>query len=154
MQGRIGVLLTALLLVTAGCYHYVPTGLEATTGTEVRVRVSPEQATRLNEQVGTDGDFIRGRLMDQPDEESILIETLVPGSQPQVYQRVRIPLRDVEGVEARETNGLRTGLLVSGLTAATATIITVGVIAGTNRQEQPPDGIDQNIIRPAFRVYW
>lgn len=153
MKGKIGLLLTTSLLVTAGCYHYVPTHLgETSPGMEVRVQVSPEQAGRLNQELGTRGELIRGRLVDQFDE-ALLIETRVVGSQTRIYQRVRIPLGEVVGVEARKLRPLKTGLLIGVLTVTTSVVIGKVFSQGTNRQERPSDGIDNRIMIPLFRFY-
>lgn len=153
MKGKIGLLLTTSLLVTAGCYHYVPTRLgETSPGMEVRVQVSPEQAGRLNQELGTRGELIRGRLVDQFDE-ALLIETRVVGSQTRMYQRVRIPLGEVVGVEARKLGYLKTGFLIGALTATTSAMIAMVFSQGTNQQEPPPDGIDNRIMIPLFRFY-
>lgn len=153
MKGKIGLLLTTSLLVTAGCYHYVPTRLaETSPGMEVRVQVSPEQAGLLNQQLGTRGELIRGRLVDQFDE-ALLIETRVVGSQTRMYQRVRIPLGEVVGVEARKLGYLKTGFLIGALTVTTSAVIAQVFSQGTNRQEPPSDGIDNRIMIPLFRFY-
>lgn len=153
MKGKIGLLLTTSLLVTAGCYHYVPTRLgETSPGMEVRVQVSPEQAGRLNQELGTRGELIRGRLVDQFDE-ALLIETRVVGSQTRIYQRVRIPLGEVVGVEARKLRPLKTGLLIGVLTVTTSVVIAKVFSQGTNQQERPSDGIDNRIMIPLFRFY-
>lgn len=153
MKGKIGLLLTTSLLVTAGCYHYVPTHLgETSPGMEVRVQVSPEQAGRLNQELGTRGELIRGRLVDQFDE-ALLIETRVLGSQTRIYQRVRIPLGEVVGVEARKLRPLKTGLLIGVLTVTTSVVIANVFSQGTSRQEPPSDGIDNRIMIPLFRFY-
>ena len=153
MQRRIGILLSTSLLVTAGCFHYVPTRLgETSPGMEVRVLVSPEQAGRLNQQIGTEGELIRGRLVDQLDE-ALLIETPVLGSRTRIYQRVRIPLGEVVGVEARKLGHLKTGLLIGAITGTASAVIATVFIQGTNRRENPPDGIDNRIMIPLFRLY-
>ena len=153
MQGRIGILLSTSLLVTAGCFHYVPTRLgETSPGMEVRVHVSPEQAGRLNQQIATEGELIRGRLVDQLDE-ALVIETRVLGSRTRMYQRVRIPLGEVLGVEARKLRPLQTGLLIGVLTVTTSVVIAKVFSQGTNRQEPPSDGIDNRIMIPLFRFY-
>ena len=153
MQGRIGILLSTSLLVTAGCFHYVPTRLgETSPGMEVRLTVSPEQAGRLNQQIGTDGELIRGRLVDQLDGE-LLIETRVVGSRTRMYQRVRIPLGEVVGVEARKLHPLNTGLLIGVLSVTTSAVIAKVFSQGTNQREDPPGGIDERIMIPLFWFY-
>ena len=153
MKRTIGILLSTSLLVTAGCFHYLPTRLEETSpGMEVRVQVSPDQAALLNQQLGTRGELIRGRLVDQFDE-ALLIETRVVGSRTRMYQRVRIPLGEVVGVEARKLGYLKTGLLIGALTVTTSAVIAQVFSQGTNRQEPPSDGIDNRIMIPLFRFY-
>ncbi len=153
MQGRIGILLSMSLLVTAGCFHYLPTRLgETSPGMEVRVQVSPEQAGRLNEQLGTRGELIRGRLVDQLDG-ALLIETRVVGSRTRMYQRVRIPLGEVVGVEARKLRPVKTGFLIGVLAVTTSAVIANVFTQGTNQQEPPENGIDNRIMIPLFRFY-
>lgn len=153
MKRKIGILLSASLLVTAGCFHYVPTRLgETSPGMEVRVQVSPEEAGRLNQELGTRGELIRGRLVDQFDE-ALLIETRVVGSQTRMYQRVRIPLGEVVGVEARKLGYLKTVFLIGALTATTSAMIAMVFSQGTNQQDDPSDGINNRIMIPLFRFY-
>jgi hypothetical protein len=153
MKGKIGILLSASLLVTAGCYHYAPTRLaETSPGMEVRVQVSPEQAGLLNQELGTKGELIRGRLVDQFDE-ALLIETRVVGSGTRMYQRVRIPLGEVVGVEARKLGHVKTVFLIGALTATTSAMIAMVFSQGTNQQEPPSNGIDNRIMIPLFRLY-
>ncbi len=153
MQRRIGILLSTSLLVTAGCFHYVPTRLgETSPGMEVRVQVSPEQAGLVNQQLGTRGESIRGRLVDQFDG-AVLIESRVLGSPTRMYQRVRIPLGEVVGVEARKLSHLKTGFLIGVLTATTTAVIADVFSGGTNQQDNPSDGINNRIMIPLFRFY-
>ncbi len=153
MKRRIGVLLSTSLLVTAGCFHYMPTRLgETSPGMDVRVQVSPDQAALLNQQLGTRGELIRGRLVDQFDE-ALLIETRVVGSRTRIYQRVRIPRGDVVGVEARKLAPVKTGFLIGVLTVTTSAVIAMVFSQGTNQQEPLPDGIDNRIVIPLFRLY-
>ena len=153
MQGRIGIVLSTSLLVTAGCFHYVPTSLgETSPGMEVRLLVSPEQAGRLDQQIGTEGELIRGRLVDQLDG-ALLVETRVLGSRPKMYQRVRIPLGEVVGVEARKLHPLNTGLFIGVLSVMTSAVIAKVFSQGTNQQDNPPDGIDERIMIPLFWFY-
>ncbi len=153
MKRRIGILLITSLLVTAGCFHYLPTRLEETSpGMDVRVQVSPDQAALLNQQLGTRGELIRGRLVDQFDE-ALLIETRVLGSRTRMYQRVRIPLGEVVGVEARKLAPVKTGFLIGVLTVTTSAVIAMVFSQGTNRQDDPSDGIDNRIVIPLFRLY-
>ncbi len=153
MQGRIGILLSTSLLVTAGCFHYVPTRLGQTSpGMEVRVQVSPEQAGRLDQQIETEGGLIRGRLVDRLDG-ALLIETRVVGSRTRIYQRVRIPLGEVVGVEARKLHPVKTGFLIGVLSVTTSAVIAKVFSQGTNQREDPPGGIDERIMIPLFWFY-
>ena len=90
--------------------------------------------------------------MDQLDE-ALVIETRVLGSRTRMYQRVRIPLGEVVGVEARKLGYLKTGLLIGALTVTTSAVIAQVFSQGTNRQEPPSDGIDNRIMIPLFRFY-
>ena len=153
MKRRIGILLSMSLLVTAGCFHYLPTRLEETSpGMEVRLQVSPDQAGLLNQELGTRGELIRGRLVDQTDE-ALLIETRVVGSPTRMYQRVRIPLGEVVGVEARKLAPVKTGFLIGALTVTTSAVIGMVFSQGTNQQDDPSDGIDNRIVIPLFGFY-
>ena len=150
---RIGILSSVSLLVTTGCFHYAPSRLsDMGVGEDVQVRVTSEQADRLSKEYGTVGERIRGRLVDRPDG-SLFLETFVPRSRTRIYQRVGIPVGEVVEVEARELHRLRTGFLVSGLTAVTAAVVAKVFTLGRNVQDERPDEINRMVI-PIFRLRW
>ncbi len=153
MKWRIGILSSVSLMLTAGCFQYVPGRLgDTSVGEDVQVRVTAEQAKRLSEEYGTGGEHIRGRLVDRPDG-SLFLETRVPGSRTRLFQRVGIPLGEVVEVGTRELHRWRTGVLVGGLTAVTAAVVANVFTLGRNVQDERPDEIDRIVI-PIFRLRW
>ena len=154
MKWRIGILSSVSLLVTAGCFHYVPSRLSDTSaGEDVQVRVTPEQAERLGEEYGTGGELVRGRRVDGPDG-SLFLETPVPGSRMRLFQRVGIPLGEVVEVGTRELHRWRTGILVGGLTIVGGAVIAKVFDLGQTVQDDVPSGEIDQIVIPIFRLRW
>ena len=153
MKWSTGILSSVSLLVTAGCFHYVPSRLSDTSvGEDVQIRVTPEQAGRLSEEYGTGGELIRGRLVDRPDG-SLFLETPVPGSRTRLFQRVGIPLGEVVEVGTRELHPWKTGILVGGITFVAGAVIAEVFNLGQNVKDEPGGEIDQIVI-PIFRLRW
>jgi hypothetical protein len=149
------VLAALTLLVTTGCYSYVPAEFETVPiGQGVRVFLSRDGVTRLRE---LGGDQIPGASSDQPVVQGTLVRRsaadfsiLIPVTSRQVGflqnelgQQVTLPVADAVQVQRREVSQVKTGLALAGSTAAIAFVI-VSIIKGArqpvdNPQEQPVD---------------
>jgi hypothetical protein len=143
-----------VLLVTTGCYSYVPVEFDTVpVGEGVRVYLSREGVTRLRE---LGGDQIPGAAADQPVVQGTLtrrtaadFSVLVPVTSRQVGflqnelgQQVTLPVADAVAVQLRKVSGVRTGLALAGSTAGIAYVI-VSIIKGARAPqegEEPPPG--------------
>ena len=120
--------LGAALVMASACYSYTalpPSGPKL--GERVRVRVSGSEAERLESVVGLRDRSLEGDLLEQGDS-SIALAVPLPISQqggsfdqpPQ--QRIVIPRAEVQDVQLRRLDRLRTSLLVGGVVAGVAAI--------------------------------
>lgn len=123
-RGALGVALWAV----AACYSYatVPSG-GAKVGEHVRVRVSGAQADRLEPVLGSTERKIEGELLEQADTSIALAVALPAPAQTralgeQTQQRIVIPRADLQEMELRRLNKLRTSLLVGAAVAGVAAI--------------------------------
>lgn len=120
--------LGAALSGLSACFSYVavpPSG--ARVGERVRVRVSGAQAERLEPVLGLTDRNIEGDLLEQADSSITLgvplpvaVTSGIPTARPQ--QRIVVPRADVQEVELRRLDRLRTSLLIGGTVAAVAAI--------------------------------
>jgi hypothetical protein len=102
----------------SACYSYTaapPSG--ARIGERVRVRVSGAEADRLEPTIGQSGRTIEGELLEQADSSIALgvalpsqMEASTVASRPQ--QRIVIPRAELQEVELRRLDKMRTSLLV------------------------------------------
>ena len=112
----------------SACFSYVaapPSG--ARVGERVRIRVSGAQAERLEPVLGMTDRNIEGDLLEQLDSSITLGVPLpavsasgIPAARPQ--QRIVVPRADVQEVELRRLDKLRTSLLIGGAVAGVAAI--------------------------------
>lgn len=142
------ILLVAAVLATQGCYSYVPTRLESIQpGESVRLRLSPEEAERLEAIRLTDV-----RLMDavflRSDPDEVLVETTVGRLDPQrgtrpLVQRVNIALGQIIEVESRQRDNLKTGAAVGavgiGVGIGIAAALKGGFGGNSNEGEGPAE---------------
>lgn len=137
------VLLVASGMLVSGCYSYVPTRMEQIEpGQAVRVRLSPEEADRLQPVRMTDARVMDGIVVHRSDVE-LLVETPVGRTDPlagtrSLLQRVNVPFGEVREIERRQRDRLRTGAAIGGV----ALVVGVGVAAvlkGGSGQ-RPTDG--------------
>lgn len=136
----------AALLCVGGCYHYTTVPLDTLAPSqEVRVRVTGEQADRLEEATaGQVSRVVEGRVA------QLLAETLlldVNLSLPQagtrsmdLAQRVDLPFSAILEVEERGFSRGRTGALVGGAAALVGITLATWVIrsGGETRGDLPP----------------
>jgi hypothetical protein len=137
------VLLVVSGLLGSGCYSYVPARVEQIEpGEAVRVRLSPEEADRLQTVRMTDARVMDGIMVHRSDAE-LLIETSVGRLDPMagtrsLLQRVNVPFAEVREIERRQRDSIRTGAAIGGV----ALVVGVGVAAvlrGGSGQ-RPSDG--------------
>jgi hypothetical protein len=122
--------LGAAFAVLSACYSYTafpPSGPKV--GERVRVRVSGVEAERLESMVGVRDRAVEGDFLEQADS-GIALAVPLPiapssengtfGQQPQ--QRIVIARADVQDMERRRLDKVRTSLLVGGAVAGVAAI--------------------------------
>jgi hypothetical protein len=140
------ILLVAGLLATQGCYSYVPTRLESIQpGEAVRLRLSPEEAERLEAIRLTDVRLMDGVVV-RNDSDEVLLETPVGRLDPQrgtrpLVQRVNIAVGEIIEVESRRRDNMKTGAAIGAVGVA----VGVGIVAalkggfgqGSNEGEGP-----------------
>ena len=120
--------LGVLALALPACYSYTALpAAGARVGQRVRVRVSGAEAERLEPVLGETGRAIEGDLVEQADTSIALAVPLHPvvegaGIAQQPAQRIVIPRTDLQGMELRRLDKLRTSLLVGAGVAAVAAI--------------------------------
>lgn len=139
------ILLVAGVLATQGCYSYVPTRLESVQpGESVRLRLSPEEAERLEAIRLTDV-----RLMDavflRGDPDEVLVETTVGRLDPQrgtrpLVQRVNIALGQIIEVESRQRDNLKTGAAVGAAGIAVGVGIAAALKGGFGQRSNEGEG--------------
>lgn len=141
MFRRICALLCLVTFPASGCHSYrLAEPGEAVAGTDVRIRVTPAEAGRLSEQALLRERAITGRLVNDADDGTLLLETRVPNTAERIYQRLDIPRTEVIELEVRETDGVKTTLLVGVLAVAVGTAAAVAFTGGDKGGgEDPPD---------------
>jgi hypothetical protein len=124
-------MLGVALWTLSACYSYVtvPPG-GAKVGERVRVRVSGAEAERLEPLLGGTARNFEGELLEQGDTNIALrvalpmqLESGVHGEQAQ--QRIVISRADLQDIELRRLDKLRTSLLLGGGVAVVATVATI-----------------------------
>jgi len=117
-----------LLVVLSGCYTYTtlpPSGPRI--GEQVRVRISGAEAERLESVVGVRNRAVEGELVGQ-DDSSLALALPLPGASAegtlsqQAQQRIVIPRAEVQGVEVRRLDKLRTSILIGSAVVAVAAL--------------------------------
>ena len=147
--------LGAAFAVLSACFSYTalpPSGPKV--GQRVRVRLSAGEAERLDSIVGVRDRVVEGDLLEQADSSIALAVPLpVSGSSQssivsqQTQQRIIIPRADVQDVQLRRLDKLRTSLLVGGAVAGIAAIAAAkgssllggsGATGSPNERRVPP----------------
>jgi len=138
------VVLILAVLCGSGCYTYSESTIaDVTPGTSVRLRVTGAEADRLAEVRRSDDREVPGTLVRHADG-AILIATPVVSSDatftgPHLTQRIEIPLSQVQEVEVRRLDVLRTAALVGGVAAAAAFVVIEGFGNGHANDDGPPN---------------
>jgi hypothetical protein len=128
IEGIRGAALGLMALALSACYSYTaapPSG--GRIGERVRVRISGAEADRLESALGQSGRTIEGELLEQADS-GIALGVALPyqldgptmGSRAQ--QRIAIPWAELQEIELRRLDKVRTSLLVGAGVAAVAAI--------------------------------
>jgi len=149
------VLLLALSLSASGCYKYIPTSaMEVTPGQAVRVRLSAAEAARYQDLRLADPRLLDGTVVERTAGE-LVVEATVGANDPTrgtraLIQQVTVPLEGVLGVDLKELDKVKTGLLVGG---GGAVVLAAILAAGDALGGDDPGGNDVPEARrvPLFR---
>jgi hypothetical protein len=123
-------MLVFVSMISTGCYSYVPARMEnIEPGQAVRLRLTPEEADRLDSVRMTDETVMDGIVVDRSNGE-LLVDTRVGTVDPMrrtqiLHQRVNVPFGEIRDVELRERDRLKTGAAVGGV----ALVVGIGVAA-------------------------
>jgi hypothetical protein len=145
MRHRCALLCASLL--AAGCYSYVPTTLEQVSpGESLRIRISGTEAERLEPLRFTDSRNLEGSLAQIAGDGvyfDAIIRTVTPtGITAMHTQRLNIPLSEIQDVQYRRLDVLKTGAAVGGLAFALGTaayFILFRDLGSTDEYEPPTD---------------
>lgn len=116
--------------LVSGCYSYVPARMEQIEpGQAVRVRLSPEEADRLQSVRMTDSRTMEGLVVNRSAAE-LFLETPVGRLDPMagtrtLIQRINVPLGEIRDIERRQRDRLKTGVAIGSM----AIVVGVGVVA-------------------------
>lgn len=153
---RVPILLLSLPALV-GCHAYrAGTPEDLRTGTEVRARLSPGEAGRLESLVAPRNRALEGRI-EEVDPDSVLLRVTVHnelrGARVQtLQQRVRVARSGILDMEVREMDRFRTGILVGGAVAVlTAVAIDRWGGGGEGGDDPGPPPAEARI--PLLRVF-
>jgi hypothetical protein len=149
-------LLVLSLLLASGCYSYVPARMESVEpGQAVRVRLSLEEAERLEPVRRTSARVMDGVVLSRSDSE-LLVETPVgrldprQGTRP-LHQRVNVPLLEIRDVELRERDNFKTGAILGGAALVVAVGVTAALKGGGGTRPVDGEGPAESWIPLFFR---
>jgi hypothetical protein len=144
-----------LVLLSAGCYRYVPARTGAVSaGTEVRVHVTPEASARVGPVLGSELQQVDGQLERWSDE--VVVSVRVPSGEGSVDRALRNRLvfspAEVVAIEVRERDRARTTILAVGLAAVGvgAVVAAITGVFGGSQNTDPPLEEDSRV--PMLRV--
>lgn len=137
-------LLMVLLMAASGCARWVPAPLGTVPpGSDVRLRLSEDGAERLAESTGSRTVEVTGELLQW--EPQVLLSTVLAtpgrGIDPGLRQRLVVDPDEVLGIDVREVDRTRTGLLAGGVVAVAGSAIVwavVNIIRGSEGAPTPP----------------
>lgn len=154
---RVFILINVLVLT--GCYEFAPIGLnDLKAGTEVRVRVSREEALQLGvgDVSGRGDHLLTGQLL-RWDDDTLAISVTEKGWT-SAYAAVRehrefvIPMSAILELDRKHAHSGKTAVLMGGGFAALAFVIANRLSAkGDARGGLPPDVGDASLVRPLPR---
>lgn len=149
-------LLMALVILTSGCARWIPARVgEVPVGTDVRLRLSEEGASQLEELTGTRQSEVSGQLLQWGSEVmvSAALRTAAAGANSSsLRQRFVVDEEDILGVDVRELDRTRTGLFVGGVAvvAGSAIVWVVSQLTGGGiaaPTDPPPPGPSEPFVR-------
>lgn len=152
---RAGLIL-AFLLTVSGCARWVPAQLGTVPpGTDVRLRLSEDGALRLEELTGAGAVEVTGELLQWEPEVMVSTGLAGAGANPALRQRIVVDPDEVVGIDVREVDRTRTGLLVGGVVAAAGSAVAwalVNIIQGSEGAPNgpPTDGPQEPFVRLRF----
>jgi hypothetical protein len=151
MPRRIVAVLCLVAFTGPGCYSYrfADQG-DVMAGTDVRLRITPEEAGRLMETVRVEARTVEGTVTEGSSDNGLMIETPVLNTSPRIYQRVHIPQQEIVDVEVREFNTGKTVLLGAVIAAAVAAVGFTAIASDKNSGEGNPTPPPDQIRIPLF----
>jgi hypothetical protein len=156
MIRRERLLLPALLVLLTGCYSYVPASLETVSpGDQVRVRISAVAADRLEPVRFTTAREMDGAIVRFDDDQlyfDAIIRTVdATGITAMFTQRLNLATTEVQDVQHRRLDVLKTGAAVSGgafLLGGAAYAVSRGLLRGRTGEYEPIE------MHSPFRLRW
>lgn len=151
------LVLVLCLLTGSGCYSYSTVAIEdVAPGTPVRLRVTGAEADRLAEVRLSDDREVPGTLL-QRQNGAILLDTPIAAPDmtsqgTRLSQRVEIPISQVQDIEVRRLDRLRTGALVGAVAAAAALVVIEGFGSGNANDDVPPIDNPEKRPGPVVRI--
>jgi hypothetical protein len=143
-----------------GCYSYVPSTLDAVEpGHAVRIRLTAAETERLAELRLSDERNMEGVVVRRTGDE-LLVETHVgrldarAGTRP-LTQRINVPIAEIQDVEFRRRDNLKTGAAIGALSVAVGVGIAAALSSGEGSVVEPPDPVPEFRRRPfelRFRI--
>jgi len=154
------ILAAGAALALMGCYTYTPTPPSAAPpGSDVRIHVSRSASLTVGEVPLPESGVVRGQLVEAPSAEtlmcSVLLETGLPGSPSRGLRgTVSIPLDDVEELEVRRLDRVRTFSLVGVGTVLAAIIVDAAFDVRNSKEGTDESGGTDNAVITLFRIGW
>ena len=149
-------IIVTLLVLSAGCHRYVPVPAGSVpVGTEVRVELSEGGASRIEGVLGRRLTDVSGELTEWGDRVVVAVPVAaVDGLTDRGLRRsVVLEPEEIVGVDVRERDRIRTGILIGGIVAAVgvaALAAFTGTFGGTSTGDNPPEQPEGSII-PLWR---
>ena len=148
-------LLMALVILTSGCARWIPARVgEVPVGTDVRLRLSEEGASQLEQLTGTRQSEVSGQVLQWGSEVMVSAALRTAGvgaNSSNLRQRFVVDEEDILGVDVRELDRTRTGLFVGGVAvvAGSAIVWVVSQLTGggTAPTDPPPPGPSEPFVR-------
>lgn len=150
-------LLSAPIVLAAGCFAYQPTGPnEIRVNDDVRALLTSAQVGQLDPVFLKDGRTLEGKVVENGEEVLIQVPVVseLRGARVQtLHQRVRIPRESIVDLQLRRLDRTRTGLLVGGGLALAAAIVVrelAGDSGGSSRRPNPDP--PRETVKPLLRI--
>lgn len=142
----------------SGCYRYVPTQLEAMpAGEDVRLTITRQGAFELSEvtEITAAAPVVRGEVV-RTENGSLLLTVPVGNRRDGIHivglgSTIRVPVGEILGVERREFDAVRTGVLAVGTAGVAATVILV-IMDSFGTAGRPDGPVDPEETRVPIRL--